>query len=1007
MIKIKFFLFFILALISVNTIIAQEEDNNTNPELLKNEFFHEVEGNLPKYWELRGNGVRSEVFQGHGVFRNSGYALRVHTGGEKAILSQTIELNSTITLGAELEGLIHYSVEKFDETQGAVRLAMKWLDASGNEIAEHKDKDFVDNEELYFSHFKSYGTLWFRISKPEKAVKVKFAIEIKENAVVKFDDFSLKLQNNNEPFIAVLPQTLREFRANVGETSTQKVFVQMRNLGADVKVTLPTGQPFEVDKSTLSKGNKVEAINLVFKPTSPTKIPRGYASAPSVSIGVDGLTKRVNLNAAAIDKNNPPKVMVAPASFETIKLSVGETITKEITVNAPNAIDNVNISLEPKGKGFISSTSSLYYFTKATNGRTVGINETKIRITFTAKEEGVVDGKLIFTSSMMDDFEYPIRAEVIKSTSIQENFSKEKTITDKRYPNWTEGTYHNFDMGLWKYSDKTKAEYYADIQSVVMVKDNTHLRFVGSFIPGLIYNSDFPNGIKKISVYYANASENSILALEKSINGGATWEKISEVQASKTGNGVANYEVNTNKPTLFRIVLLAKEGTSKEQVYTYLEKVKITAADEEGREKSVDIKDYIDTSKQGAMAQMFYQFNDIPHHLNFVSDGWFNIALNTNRTAVSFDERVGDINSEVVETAVKMTLYKANKYDPNKEMSIVLASPLLSYSDAQTKELGFRLKRTIENENTSFDIAIAKITDGKIANEADIITIPYEKMLPNEKMTDNFWFDYLLDLSKYDLGNIDKFVILFQYKTSNEGDNSSTSYYIDDFSWGKANNPTIKVDKKALNFYEITDAESEPQSIVVSTENATSYTVAKLFGHLESFKLKDAKNKVISDDRGEAKLKNSGETLNITIKTRATRDISSLLYLATRGGTPVTVRLFATRKTKKEIDDANNNGNNNGNGNNNNDGYDNGDDTIGGGDTAVDDVTQYDSYAYRQGNSIVVVSENMESVELYNLDGTLLNKKKATNEISFDGVPESILILRITLKGGKHIVFKL
>lgn len=1015
--KFRFLFIYLLAVLSLGKVYAQSEDSNTNPELLTNEFFHEENDTktLPKGWNLSGSGATSETFQGAGVFRNSGYAVRIRTGNEKATFYQEVDLSkhaSTITLGKDLEGLIHYSVDEGDLKKGSLRLAMKWLDRSGREIASHQDKDFVDNPDLLFSHFKSYGTLWFRMAKPEGAEKVKFAIEIEPNTVARFDDFSLKLQDSQEPFIAVLPQTLRDFQTKINVPVSQKVYVQKRYFPSNGEVKLPAGVngSIKVDNSTLPKDKKVDEVTVTFNPTAPTKIPRGYATAPSLTFGVTGLTKRVSFTAAAIDPNKPPKVIIDPASFENIKAEVGETVKKEITVSAPDAIDAIGIALEPKGKGFAINASSIYYFTSPRGNLKAGINPTKIIVTFVAKEPGVVEGKLIFKSTMMETFEYPIRAEVTKSENKEEKFSKEKPVTDKRYPAWTSGEYHHLDMGLWKWAENNKKIFYDAESRNLTIYGKNSIEFVGSFVPGLVYNHDFPHGIDNISIYYANNADKTKLGIDISTDGGATWVRKDSKLAK--GTGIAKFDIKTNQPTLFRIAVDADGEVADGELYAILEKIKVVPAKPEGRNSTTDIKELIDLQSQAAKALIFNEFNDVPHHLNFQEEGWTNLSINTSRPAVSFDERENDINSNIVETTAKLTLFRAEKFDKSKEMSILLASPVLSYTDAVKKELGFRLKRTIQNEGDSFNIYIAKLTNGKIAQEGDIMSVPYEKLLPNEKIVDNFWFDYLLNLEKYELNNVDKFIVIFEMKTVNEGDNSSTSYYIDDFSWGRANNPSVAVDKKELNFYQITDSETEPQTFKVTTQNATSSVVLKLFGQESAFKLKNSENTVISNDKGEATISKDGADVNVTVKTRANRDISSILYVATRGGEPITVRLFASRKSKDEVDGGDNNGSNDNGGNNNGgdnngDGYDDGDDTIGGDTTPVDNVDKYDSYAYRQGNTITVVSENAALVELYDLSGKIIASKKGNSEITFTSVSSNVLIVRVLTNEGKSISFKL
>lgn len=992
----KYIYLLLFSLLSFN-VFAQGEAENDNPELLKNEFFHEVSGNVPTNWTV--SGATSEVFNSGPMFNSgSGYALRVITSSTPGYVEQVVSVSeSQVAVGQDVEGLIHYAVDETANEKGAVRLMMQWLDDAGNIVTSNEDKKFVDNESLLFSKFKAWGTLYFRATRPSGATKFRFAIRVEANSNVRFDDFSLKKQDSRAAFISVLPQELRSFEANVGKSQSQKVFVQIRNFVNDGSVTMPTDQPFTVDKTAFDNNNGTKDFTITFSPTKPIKIPRGYNSAPSVTVGLTGsATVKLQLKAMSIDPNNPPTVSVEPAVFPMMKLAVGETLTQEVLVKVKNAIDNVNVKVDPMGKGFAINTSSLYYFSKPTGDKKEGVNDTKIKVTFRATAPGKVEAKLVFTSDMMTPVEYKISADVAAfSENIEERFSKEKEVKDVRYPAWAEGEYHFMDTGLWHWPKEVAGYGGPDYPSVTLMKNGTTLTYTGGFVPGQIYNQSFPHGIKQVTVYSAGNGDKCKLGLDVSYDGGGSWTRFETKEAK--GAAITPFKVDSHKNTMFRIVLVNDEGVALDEGYAVIEKVKVLVNNKEDRENVTNERLIASFANKPSNARLFTEFNDIPHHLNLAVEGWGNFSINANRSFVSFDEHESDINSPLVESCAKVTLYKSTKFDANQPMKSILVSPVLSYKDAASKELGFRLKRTILSEGDKFSIYIVKIKNGVVEKDEDMIEIPFEKMLPEGKMADGFWYDYLLDLEKYELTDIDNFAVMFMLQSVNDPENTTTSYFVDDFSWGRTNNPVLSVDNKEIKFYNMSNQESEPQKIAVSTKNAVAPVVLKLFGHEDSFLLYNSemtKVKAISKDGGD---------LLVTVKTQATKDIQSILYMATRNGAPLYVTLFATQKDKesdkdKEDNKDDNSGNNNGV---DKDGYDLGDDIING-KTAIDGIDKFDSYAYRSAGGLVVVSQNISSVTVYDTNGNKIKEvRQGGDKVVVDNINTSgVVIVKIVYNNG-------
>ncbi|MDE7026175.1 MAG: choice-of-anchor D domain-containing protein [Paramuribaculum sp.] len=222
-------------------------------------------------------------------------------------------------------------------------------------------------------------------------------------------------------------------------------------------------------------------------------------------------------------------------------------------------------------------------------------------------------------------------------------------------------------------------------------------------------------------------------------------------------------------------------------------------------------------------------------------DGWTNAAITGTRAWWAYT----DINDPEQRMA-KITAYDS-KAEESSFCQMLLLSPCLDYVNAKQQLLTFRImgKNMYDtqvdnlqvlyidpttNEQTTLDLKAANSPLDQVYAEAiNGLDIPASADYNGE------WRDYVLDLNGLELA--DKFFIGFGF-ASMRGHDSSTMYFIDDFSWGRNDIPFIRINQPYLNM-EATIYESAtslpitveglnltgPVTLKVTGDNASKFTV--------------------------------------------------------------------------------------------------------------------------------------------------------------------------------------
>ena len=176
----------------VDSPLGQPTAANTTVELLEDPFFYSFNDGKPVQWETAGTVTQLKA--GDRYSSDTGFGVGIETAANvEGYLKQVIDLKRVgkeVVQGDELECLVHYSTIESKRLEGPFRLALRWLDATGNEIVS-AEKDFINNPDVYFGRMKAYGNLMFRTICPAGAVKLEFVLLVAPGSQVRMDDFSV------------------------------------------------------------------------------------------------------------------------------------------------------------------------------------------------------------------------------------------------------------------------------------------------------------------------------------------------------------------------------------------------------------------------------------------------------------------------------------------------------------------------------------------------------------------------------------------------------------------------------------------------------------------------------------------------------------------------------------------------------------------------------------------------------------------------------------------------
>ena len=268
--------------------------------------------------------------------------------------------------------------------------------------------------------------------------------------------------------------------------------------------------------------------------------------------------------------------------------------------------------------------------------------------------------------------------------------------------------------------------------------------------------------------------------------------------------GSASVSGTANGAFIINNATLLKNGDTKITITfkplvegNYTDVVKFTALNAES--KSVTVKgvatadevsgkegDQLPLDESNALTSYVQNFDGVVKNQALSLEGWKNLAQVGTRAwwGYTWDDGNG---------AAKVTPYDS-KSEESTPCVMTLVSPALDFKNSANPVLTFKLMGTLMREGMNDALEVCYIEkDGE-----SMYVEPIQGLnIPCTPDQNSEWVPFTIDLKGLDLA--DTFFIGFRFK-SNRGTESTTSYFVDDFTWGQTNVPLIRTSVRELKF---------------------------------------------------------------------------------------------------------------------------------------------------------------------------------------------------------------
>ena len=820
-------------------------------ELLDDPFFYSFNDGKPTHWATAGTVTQLKA--GDRYSSDTGFGVGIETATNvDGYLKQVIDLNRAgkeVVQGDELECLVHYSTIESKRLEGPFRLALRWLDASGNELVS-TEKDFINNPDIYFGRMKAYGNLKFRTVCPVGAVKLEFALLVAPGSLVRMDDFSvLRLADKDKtPLVAILPQ-YRTMMGEVGQPTTFPIALQGMHLSADQTPNFGgtmSSSAMKLDVEKLPKNGTVKA-NLTITP----QVAGVYVGSNTYKLRFSGADEdnSGSLNLTGYFKRagtTPTITLKADQQVREMKAAPGKTDEQQLDFDIKDVITNVNLALKHDANSPFRIDVGQYYYATS-SGK---LYHRPVKVTFAPRKAGVYEAELRVSSVLADTLVIKLKgvSEAATSADLVENFTENRTM-DGRFTGDAWKDYHKFDLGYWKLNGKWNSK-----SNVTLAAKDT-----------LYYDELIANGVNTLQL--TPASSAAKCTAEYSIDGGGHWKSLT------VGDGEGKYVVGTHRPTLVRFV-------SSESVE--VQRVTITPNTIDERETFDKIEEaMLKDADSKPLAVLNETFSDLRHTRILGLKGWQNLTVRGERPFYAWKQKNAD--QSVVENEVAQISFLKYGVEDRREHESWLISPTLSYKNAQSKDLTFSLmyRNQTTNGEELFGFYIITEKDGK----ATPYFLDISEYVPaGVKLEPDMWFDYRIDLSKVEGLTIeDKFHVAFSYYSPVGGNATSLNFMIDDVTFGRTDLPELSVDNDFIQFVFRPGQEMTPQPLNIYSDRTTAPVTITLAPSAQKkyFKL------------SSEKLPLEGGALAVGFKSNDSKTHAAALLVQTRGAEPIIVKLLA------------------------------------------------------------------------------------------------------------------
>ena len=286
--------------------------------------------------------------------------------------------------------------------------------------------------------------------------------------------------------------------------------------------------------------------------------------------------------------------------------------------------------------------------------------------------------------------------------------------------------------------------------------------------------------------------------------GASVQQTITVSTSNLIDYGSASVSGTANGAFIINNATLLKNGDTKITITfkplvegNYTDVVKFTALNAES--KSVTVKgvatadevsgkegDQLPLDESNALTSYVQNFDGVVKNQALSLEGWKNLAQVGTRAwwGYTWDDGNG---------AAKVTPYDS-KSEESTPCVMTLVSPALDFKNSANPVLTFKLMGTLMREGMNDALEVCYIEkDGE-----SMYVEPIQGLnIPCTPDQNSEWVPFTIDLKGLDLA--DTFFIGFRFK-SNRGTESTTSYFVDDFTWGQTNVPLIRTSVRELKF---------------------------------------------------------------------------------------------------------------------------------------------------------------------------------------------------------------
>ncbi len=221
------------------------------------------------------------------------------------------------------------------------------------------------------------------------------------------------------------------------------------------------------------------------------------------------------------------------------------------------------------------------------------------------------------------------------------------------------------------------------------------------------------------------------------------------------------------------------------------------------------------------LASYVQNFDGVTKNKPLSIEGWKNLAQVGNRAWWGYNWADGN-------SAAKVTPYDS-KMEETTPCVMTLVSPALDFKNTPNPVLTFKVMGTLMRDGMADQLEVCYIEkdgEGMYVQPIDGLNIPASPDKNEE------WVPYTIDLKGLDLA--DTFFIGFRFNSS-RGAESTTSYYIDDFSWGQTNVPLIRPNIRQGSFKATAGKKATSPDIEIEGIALTSDIKISLYGAHKGF----------------------------------------------------------------------------------------------------------------------------------------------------------------------------